>query len=196
MEYVLLVLLCYMVGSIPFSYIFSRMLGGVDIRSKGTGNVGATNVLRTLGIKVAVASLLGDVFKGAVSAWLGFYLGGPTLAALCVTAAVVGHCWPVFLGFKGGKGVATWGGAILILMPLMGLIGAANLVIIIAASGFVSLGSICTVAILPIIIFLMHYPWQYVAMSLIIAAIIIFRHKTNLERLHNGTESRINQKDF
>lgn len=194
MQNVLLVLLCYIVGSIPFSYIFSRLLGGVDIRSQGTGNVGATNVLRTLGLKIAVASLVGDVLKGAVSAWLGFFLGGPALAAICVTAAVAGHCWPVFLGFRGGKGVATWGGALLTLMPLIGLIGAANLVIIIAASGFVSLGSVCTVAILPLIIFLMHYPWQYTVMSLVVAIIIIFRHRTNLERLHNGTERKINEK--
>ena len=191
---VLLVLLCYILGSIPFSFIFSRVLGGVDIRARGTGNVGATNVLRTLGIKIAVASLLGDVLKGAVSAWLGLYYGGPSLAALCTIMAVVGHCWPVFLGFRGGKGVATWGGALLVLMTTDALIAAANLVIIIAISRFVSLGSICTVAILPFLALLTNQPWQYVVLCFVAAGIVIFQHRTNIERLRHGTEKKINEK--
>ena len=191
---ILLVLLCYILGSIPFSFIFSRVLGGVDIRARGTGNVGATNVLRTLGIKIAAASLLGDILKGAVSAWLGFYYGGPSLAALCTIMAVAGHCWPVFLGFRGGKGVATWGGALLVLMTTDALIAAAMLVIIIAISRFVSLGSICTVAILPFLALLTNQPWQYVVLCLVAAGIVIFQHKTNIERLRHGTEKKINEK--
>ena len=191
---ILLVLLCYILGSIPFSFIFSRVLGGVDIRARGTGNVGATNVLRTLGIKIAAASLLGDVLKGAVSAWLGLYFGGPSLAALCTTMAVAGHCWPVFLGFRGGKGVATWGGALLVLMTTDALIAAANLVIIIAISRFVSLGSICTVAILPFLALLTNQPWQYVVLCFVAAGIIIFQHRTNIVRLRQGTEKKISEK--
>ncbi|NLB19067.1 MAG: acyl-phosphate glycerol 3-phosphate acyltransferase, partial [Syntrophomonadaceae bacterium] len=115
MQEIVLVLLCFLLGSIPFSYIFSRLWGGVDIRAQGTGNVGATNVLRTLGIKVALASLTGDIFKGLVAAWLGMHFGGVSLAAACGAAAMAGHCWPVFLRFRGGKGVATGAGVVIYL---------------------------------------------------------------------------------
>lgn len=194
MKEILLVLFCYIIGSIPFSYIFSRVLGGVDIRARGTGNVGATNVLRTLGIKIAVVSLTGDVLKGAVSAWLGLYFGGPGLAALCTLMAVAGHCWPLFLKFRGGKGVATWGGALLVLMTTDALIAASILLIIITVSRIVSLGSICTVAILPVLALLTKQPWQYVVLSFVIGSIVIFQHRSNIERLRQGTEKKINEK--
>jgi len=194
MKEILLVLLCYIIGSIPFSYIFSRVWGGVDIRSKGTGNVGATNVLRTLGIKIAVASLLGDLLKGVAAAWLGLYLGGPSLGAICATMAVVGHCWPIFLGFKGGKGIATSCGALTLLMPVVGLICSANFIIVIAVSRYVSLGSITTAALLPILVLATQQPWQYLVMSLVLSGIAIFRHRTNIDRLRRGTEKKIHDK--
>lgn len=194
MKEILLVLLCYILGAIPFSYIFSRVLGGVDIRAKGTGNVGATNVLRTLGIKIAVLALLGDLTKGAAAAWLGLHFGGLNLAAACATMAVVGHCWPVFLGFKGGKGIATSAGALLVLMPLIFLIAAANFVIVIAISRYVSLGSISTAVILPIVVLLTGQPWQYVVMVCVMAITAIYRHRTNIQRLRQGTEKKLNEK--
>lgn len=194
MQEILLVLLCYILGSIPFSYIFSRVLGGVDIRSKGTGNVGATNVLRTLGIKIAVFALLGDLTKGAGAAWLGLQFGGPNLAAACATMAVIGHCWPIFLGFKGGKGIATSAGALMVLMPPIGFIALANFIIIIAISRYVSLGSITTAVILPILVVLTNQPWQYVVMVFVMAITAIYRHRTNIERLRQGTEKKINEK--
>jgi glycerol-3-phosphate acyltransferase PlsY len=194
MKEILLVLLCYFLGSIPFSFIFSRVFGGVDIRAKGTGNVGATNVLRTLGIKIAVASLLGDLLKGAMAAWLGLHFGNQGLAALCAAAAVTGHCWPVFLGFRGGKGVATSGGAVLVLMPTILLILAATFVIVIAVSRFVSLGSLCVAVILPVSALLTIQPWPYIAMSFVLAVMVIFQHRTNIVRLRQGTEKKINEK--
>lgn len=194
MKEILVVLLCYIIGSIPFSYIFSRVLGGVDIRAKGTGNVGATNVLRTLGIKIAVASLLGDLLKGAAAAWLGLYFGGPGLAAVCAAVAVLGHCWPVFLRFKGGKGVATSCGILLALVPMIGLIALAIFVTVIAVSRYVSLGSVCTAAILPVVVLLTHQPWQYMAMIFVLASLVIFKHRENIERLRQGTEKKINEK--
>lgn len=194
MKEILLVLLCYLIGAIPFSYIFSRALGGVDIRARGTGNVGATNVLRTLGIKIAVLSLLGDLSKGAVSAWLGLHFGGMNLAAICATIAVMGHCWPIFLGFRGGKGVATAAGVVLILMPKVFLLLAVIFVVIIGVTRYVSLGSICAAASLPILAGLVYHPKIYAAMSLLIAVMIIFRHRTNIERLRHGTEKKITEK--
>lgn len=192
--WVLLPLLSYIIGSVPFSYIFSRFLGGVDIRTKGTGNVGATNVLRSVGIKVAVASLAGDLLKGLMAAWLGSYFGGPGLAAVCSVAVVVGHCWPVFLGFRGGKGVATAAGVIFMLMPLIILLEALVFVSIIAFSRYVSLGSVSAALVFPVAALVSQQPWQYVIMSLIISAIIVYRHRTNIERLRQGTESKLTEK--
>jgi glycerol-3-phosphate acyltransferase PlsY len=191
---VLLVLLCYLIGSIPFSYIFSRVFGGIDIRAKGTGNVGATNVLRTLGIKIALLSLIGDLFKGVLAAWLGLIVGGETLGALCGSAVVIGHCWPVFLGFRGGKGVATSAGVFVVLVPPVLLMLAVVFVTLAAVTRYVSLGSICAAALLPFMLLFMHQPWSYIIMGLILTSIVIFRHRENIKRLRNGTEKKINEK--
>ncbi|PKM77028.1 MAG: acyl-phosphate glycerol 3-phosphate acyltransferase [Firmicutes bacterium HGW-Firmicutes-15] len=194
MKEVLLVLFCYLLGSIPFSYIFSRLLGGVDIRAKGTGNVGATNVLRTLGVKIALASLMGDFLKGVLAAWLGLHFGGEILAALCASMAVVGHCWPIFLGFKGGKGVATSAGLLLVLMPSVMLIIMLTFVTLIAVTRYVSLGSVCGAALLPLMLLFMHQPWSYIIMGFVLSGIVLFRHRENIQRLRKGTEKKINEK--
>jgi glycerol-3-phosphate acyltransferase PlsY len=184
-------IICYLIGSVPFSFIFARFLGGVDIRKKGSRNVGATNVLRSSGWQVALTALLGDVSKGLISAWLGYLLGGESLAAFCSIAAVAGHCWPVFLGFRGGKGVATAAGVILFLMPKVIIPLLLIFVIIIIFTRYVSLGSISVAALLPVIAIIMGEPWKYVAMSIIIAAVVIARHHANITKLRNGTEARI-----
>lgn len=189
-----LVILCYLIGSIPFSYIFSRFFGGVDIRSKGTGNVGATNVLRTVGKKVAAAALLGDFLKGFLAAWIGYTMGGTTVAAICAVIAVVGHCWPIFLGFKGGKGVATSAGLILFLMPSVFPILVLVFVGLIALTRYVSLGSISAAIIFPFLVFITHQPWPYIIMSLILSIMVLIRHSGNIDRLRKGNERRINEK--
>jgi glycerol-3-phosphate acyltransferase PlsY len=194
MKEVLLVLLCYLLGSIPFSYIFSRVLGGVDIRARGTGNVGTTNVLRTLGVKIALASLMGDFFKGVLAAWLGLHFGGEILAALCACIVVVGHCWPIFLGFRGGKGVATSAGVLLVLVPPVMLMVMLTFVAVIAVTRYVSLGSVCGAALLPLILLFMHQPWSYIIMGFILASIVLFQHRTNIERLRKGIEKKIDEK--
>jgi glycerol-3-phosphate acyltransferase PlsY len=194
MKEVLLVLLCYLLGSIPFSYIFSRVWGGVDIRAKGTGNVGATNVLRTLGIKIALASLIGDFLKGVLAAWMGFYMGGEMLAAVCASIVVVGHCWPIFLGFRGGKGVATSAGVLLVLVPPVMLMLAITFVTLIALTRYVSLGSVCGAVFLPLMLLFMHQPWSYIIMGLILSSIVLFRHRDNIQRLRKGTEKKVNEK--
>ncbi|NMC27088.1 MAG: glycerol-3-phosphate 1-O-acyltransferase PlsY [Syntrophomonadaceae bacterium] len=194
MKEIVLTLACYLIGSVPFSYLFSRYLGGVDIRSRGTGNVGATNVLRTLGMKIALLSLLGDVFKGVLAAWLGLVFGGEGLAALCTVAVVIGHCWPLFLDFRGGKGVATSAGALLVLMPLITLILLVTFVTIIAVSRYVSLGSVCAAVLLPLLALVMREPWQYLLMTVVLAGMVLFRHRTNIERLRRGCESKLGQR--
>lgn len=190
----LLVLLSYLVGSIPFSYIFSRFLGGVDIRTKGTGNIGATNVLRSVGTKVAIASLAGDLVKGLLAAWWGSYFGGPGLAAVCSVAVVVGHCWPIFLRFRGGKGVATAAGVIFILFPLVGLLAALIFFTVVGVSRYVSLASVSTALAFPFLVLLTDQPWQYVVMAVIIAVIVVYRHRSNIERLRQGTEAKVSEK--
>lgn len=192
--WVLLPLVAYLLGSVPFSYLFSRFWGGIDIRTKGTGNVGATNVLRSAGIKIAVAALAGDIMKGMLAAWLGSHFGGPAMAATCGAAVVVGHCWPVFLGFRGGKGVATAGGVIIMLMPLVALLEALTLFTIAAVSRYVSLGSVCAGLILPLLALFSGQPRSYVMMSLVLAAIIVYRHRSNIQRLRKGTESKLTEK--
>ncbi|MEQ8237489.1 MAG: glycerol-3-phosphate 1-O-acyltransferase PlsY [Syntrophomonadaceae bacterium] len=194
MKEIVFTIACYLIGSVPFSYLFSRYLGGVDIRSRGTGNVGATNVLRTLGMKIALLSLLGDVLKGVLAAWLGLAFGGEGLAALCTVAVVTGHCWPLFLDFRGGKGVATSAGALMVLMPLITLILLVTFVTIIAVSRYVSLGSVCAAVLLPLLALVMQEPWQYLLMSVLLAGMVLFRHRTNIERLRQGCESKLGQK--
>lgn len=194
MEKILLVILCYFIGAIPFSYIFNRIFGGGDIRKKGSGNVGATNVLRTMGIKIALAALAGDLLKGVLAAWVGLHFGGNILASVCAVAAVIGHCWPAFLGFRGGKGVATSTGIILFLMPKVFLVLLFLFLSIVIISRYVSLGSICGAALFPIILILLSKPLPYLLMGLIMAAIVVYRHKENIIRLRNGTEGKLGNK--
>lgn len=191
MREVIFVIICYLIGSIPFSFIFGRILGGVDIRTKGSHNVGATNVLRSLGWQVALAALLGDVSKGLISAWLGYSQGGEILAALCCIAAVAGHCWPAFLRFRGGKGVATAAGVVLFLMPKAIIPLLLIFIIIVAITRYVSLGSISVAGLLTVVALIMGEPLTYVFMSIIIAIIVIARHHGNITKLRNGTEAKI-----
>ncbi len=187
-----IIILCYLIGSIPFSYVFTRLLTKQDIRKKGSGNVGATNVLRTSGVKVGIIALAGDLLKGVVAASLGSYAGGEMLAALCAFTAVAGHCYPVFLKFKGGKGVATAAGAILVLMPGVLVILALSLVCITWATRYVSLGSVTAACMFPLLVILFDKSWAYIIMSLCIAALVIYRHRANIERLRHGNEPKIN----
>ncbi|HNX28631.1 MAG TPA: glycerol-3-phosphate 1-O-acyltransferase PlsY [Syntrophomonadaceae bacterium] len=194
MQEILLVLLCYLIGSIPFSYIFSRFLGGVDIRLKGSGNVGATNVLRNLGIKVAVLALAGDIFKGFITAWIAFTFGGPVLFFLCPAAAIIGHCYPVFLKFKGGKAVATTAGIVLYIDPLIFIILLLALCLIVLISRYVSLGSLIVSFSLPFMGILFDHNLEIILLFFFAASLIIYKHKENIERLRKGTESKISSR--
>lgn len=194
MKEVLAVLLCYLIGSIPFSYIFSQLLGGVDIRTRGSHNVGATNVLRTVGIGVALTALAGDVSKGIAAAWIGSFLGGADLTAVCSIAVVVGHCWPIFLRFRGGKGVATAAGVVLFLMPKLIPPLVLLFILIIVITRYVSLSSICVAVCLPPGAMITGEPRSYIIMSVIIAVMVIQRHHENINKLRNGSESRINER--
>lgn len=183
--------LCYLLGAIPFSYIFVRLLKGFDIRQQGSGNVGSTNVLRTAGKGVALAALTGDLLKGVLAAWLGLHFAGEQMASICAVAAVVGHCWSVFLGFKGGKGVATSAGIALFFMTKATIVLLIIFIIIVAISRYVSLASISVAALLPLTALILHKPNHLLIMSLVLAVMVIYQHRENIQRLRNGTEGKI-----
>lgn len=194
-----IILVCYILGSVPFSYIFGRLFGKVDITTRGSGNVGATNVLRTTSIPVAILALVGDVGKGMAAVWIGTMTGGDMagatlLGTLCGAAVVLGHCYSVFMNFKGGKGVATAAGVLLVLMPDIVVVLVVVFLILVVFTRYVSLGSISVAAALPFLSMFYMKPWPYVAMSFLISTVVIYRHRVNIERLKNGTESRITEK--
>jgi len=184
------------VGALPVGYLVSRVIG-IDIRQRGSGNMGATNVLRAAGWGPAILTLVGDVAKGYAGAWIGSWAapGRPAWAAAAVVLVVVGNCWPVFLGFRGGKGVATGLGAFLRLTPWALLPAALVWLALLASFRFVSLASICAVFGLPLAVRLLGYPGPAGAAAAAVAAIVIWRHAANIRRLLAGTEARFGQKD-
>ncbi|HZJ83911.1 MAG TPA: glycerol-3-phosphate 1-O-acyltransferase PlsY [Syntrophomonadaceae bacterium] len=191
---ILIIISAYIIGSIPFSLLVGKFIAGVDIRQRGSGNIGATNVLRTLGTGGAILALLGDLLKGLVATWLGMLVGGPGLAAICAILVIIGHCYSVFLAFKGGKGVATSAGIMLYLMPKVVVILLVTFVIVVALSKYVSLGSITVATLFPVMAVLLSYSNVYIIMSFVMAIIVVFQHRENIVRLRNGKENRIGQK--
>lgn len=186
-----LVIVCYLIGSIPFSFLLVRLAGGEDIRTKGSGNVGATNVLRTTGIGVAVLALVGDLLKGLLAAWLGSIIGGPVLAAVCAAVSVIGHCYPVFLGFRGGKGVATSGGIILLLTPKVFWVLLVVFLTVVLLTRYVSLASVTIAVLFPVACIVLGYPVPFIIMAVLMGLLVTFRHRENIERLRSGTEPKL-----
>jgi glycerol-3-phosphate acyltransferase PlsY len=187
---VALIILCYLIGAIPFSYLVSQ-LKGVDIRTRGSGNVGATNVLRTLGPALGAAALWGDFLKGLAAAWIGTMAGGEWLMVGCALAAVLGHCYSVFLRFRGGKGMATSAGIVLYLLPKIFLIMLVVFVGVVALLRYVSLGSITVAILFPILTLVMNEPHELLVFSVLLAALVVYRHSENIDRLRKGTESKL-----
>ena len=195
MKEFLLVIICYLVGSIPFSYIVSRRLGKVDIRKTGSGNVVATNVLRSAGLAPAILAVVGDILKGVFAAWLAAVMGGGVLLLLCPLAAVVGHCYPVYLRFRGGKGVATSTGALLFLTPYSILYLFIAFVGEVGLSRIVSLGSLTAAVFIPFVTMFLYPQERFVIiLTFLLAILVIYRHKDNIRRLLAGKEPRIGEK--
>jgi len=183
----------YLLGSIPTSYLTVRLIKGQDLRTLGSGNLGATNLFRVLGWKYAVPVGLFDMLKGAVPVLVfAPRAGGTDVAAILLgTAAIAGHVFSVFVGFKGGKGVATGAGVVLGLAPWAFLVAFATWALIVKASGYVSLGSIVASGILPLAVYILHperRPLLWVFGGL--AAAIVLLHRANIRRLLAGTENR------
>lgn len=187
--------LVYLIGSIPVGFLIARAAGGFDIRGKGSGNIGATNVLRTLGAVPAVLTLLGDVAKGYVAVRAAEVIGPePVWGAAGVLLAIVGNCWPIFLRFKGGKGVATALGAFLALAPKAVLVAMAVWIVLTAAFRYVSLASTVACVAFAISVWLLGYPQAYGVAAGCAAALIVWRHRENVKRLLSGTEHRLGER--
>jgi glycerol-3-phosphate acyltransferase PlsY len=183
----------YLIGSIPFSFLVARAFGVADVRRVGSGNVGATNVLRNAGKPAGAVALVLDVAKGALAVALALRLapGHPVLPAVAAAAAVVGHVYPVWLGLRGGKGVATGLGAFAVLEPTAALITLPIFGLAVATTHFASLGSVVGAVSLAVLTLFFRGPDPVALAALATAALILFRHRSNLRRILDGTERRL-----
>ena len=205
--YIIVGIVAYLIGSISFSVIISKKMAGFDVREKGSGNAGATNMLRSVGKKAAILTLLGDALKGVVAILFAIIVGAIAKSAdksLLVQIAgilvVVGHTYPVFFGFKGGKGVATALGVLLMTNWKIGLICLVFALVIMALTRIVSAGSVVAAVLFPVLVLFMHTNYtisegsSYFIYSIILAAIVIFNHRANIQRILNGTENKLSFK--
>jgi glycerol-3-phosphate acyltransferase PlsY len=188
---VLAILGGYLLGSLPFGYWLPLVFRGEDIRTRGSGNVGASNVFRVYGRRLGAAVALLDVAKGFAAALLGLWAGGALVGVLAASAAMLGHARPVFLRFeKGGKMVATAGGATFALAPLAAAICLGVWIVVFGLTRYASLASIATAISLAVLVVALGYPWPVVVFGVAGAVAVIFLHRQNIRRLLGGTEHR------
>ena len=193
-ETLLLWTLCYLLGCIPFGILFARK-NKINLREHGSGNIGATNVSRVLGKKAGLMTLAGDVSKGVAAVVLAStLLGHPWKIAIAGLMVFIGHVYPVFLRFKGGKGVATGLGVFLFLMPFATFTVMGVFVVTLWASGYVSLSSVLASLFLPLFGVYYQYPPEFMAVSVVVALIVLHRHHENMQRVLDGNESRFLKK--
>jgi glycerol-3-phosphate acyltransferase PlsY len=191
---VIAVVAAYLIGSIPFALLLARR-HGIDVRRVGSGNLGATNVLRTVGARAAIVTLLLDAGKGTMAVVVAQQLAdGTVVPVLGALAAIVGHVWPVWLGFRGGKGVATAAGAFALLAPVALSVAALAFGLTVWLTRFVSLGSIVAALALVGVLLVTRSPLILTAGATIAALVIIAGHRDNMARLMKGTEHRLGQR--
>lgn len=192
---ILRILISYLIGSIPTAYIFGRLLKGIDIRNFGSGNVGATNALRVLGKGPAITVLVLDILKGLVA--VAFLGNEETLRIIFGLGCILGHNWPVFLGFKGGKGIATSFGVLAGLsikiagLRLILLLAVLTWILILAIVRIVSVASISTAVFLPMYMVMFRQSKMLISLSILLCIFVILRHKSNLKRVFQGKEPRL-----
>ncbi len=194
MSAALLVLFGYVLGSIPTGFLVGRAFG-VDVRKVGSGNIGMANVLRAAGKWPAALTMLGDMLKGLIPVIVARnFTDNPWVLAIVALAAVVGHCWPVFLRFKGGKGVATGAGTSIGLVPLVGLGLFVFWWIVVLLSRYTSLGAIAVMVVSPFAFWLSGQPLPYVLYAVIGGTLVLWRHRENARALMKGTERKIGER--
>ncbi len=203
--YIIVAIIAYAIGSINFSVIISRKMAGFDVRDKGSGNAGTTNVLRTVGKKAAVITLFCDIMKGVVAVLISLLVGiiaknssSAILVEVSAFFVVLGHTYPIFFEFRGGKGVATSLGIILLINWKIGLICLVFALMLMVITRMVSLGSISAAvlfAVLTIFIrdsYIVDFEFSFIIFGFLMAALVIFNHRSNLKRIIAGTENRLN----
>ncbi|MHC2995366.1 MAG: glycerol-3-phosphate 1-O-acyltransferase PlsY [Candidatus Atribacteria bacterium] len=196
MKIVLVIIICYLLGSIPFGYIIGKLFKKTDIREYGSGNIGTTNAFRILGPSLASLVLIGDIGKGIFSIYLVRFLNIDNLFILTIAglAVICGHDWSLFLRFKGGKGVATTFGVIFSFNLVISILAVIVWVIIIIFTKYASLASISSLTAVVIFMILLKQPYEYVIFSIIILILTVFRHKENIKRLRLGKEKKFGEK--
>lgn len=209
--YIIIAVIAYLIGSINFSIILSKRMAGFDIREKGSGNAGTTNMLRAVGKKAAVITLICDILKGVVSILIAVLAGKIVknldnaflLVQLAGIFVIIGHTFPVFFKFKGGKGIATALGVLLMINWQIGLICLIFALVLMALTKMVSVGSIAAAILFPILVAFIdqnyivqtsNSNWSYLVFSIIVALLVIFNHRANVQRILNGTENRLSFK--
>ena len=193
--YAFLIIASYFIGAIPSGVVLAKAFSSKDIRQEGSGNIGATNVTRVLGKKLGALTLAGDLLKGFLPVFVGSYLVS-SLSVVCLMglAAFLGHLFPVYLRFKGGKGVATALGVFLYFAPSVILVEIVIFVAVVGIWKYVSLGSLIAAAAMPLLLLLFAFPKPVVLLSMAFALLIFIKHKANIQRLLNGTENKFGTK--
>lgn len=194
-ELILVLGLSYLLGSVPFGLVFTKLAGMGDIREIGSGNIGATNVLRTGRKDLALATLLLDAGKGAIAVLLTRYLVSPDLAVFAGAAAFIGHCFPLYLKFNGGKGVATFFGTLLAISPVLGGASIGVWLVVAALFRISSLSALCASLAAPLISSYFYADTGYWAAISFMTLVIFVRHRENIARIIAGEEPRIGKKD-
>ena len=207
--YIIVAIIAYLIGSISFSVIISKKMAGFDVREKGSGNAGTTNVLRSVGKKAAVITLICDVLKGVVAILLALLAGvifkdldKALLVQLAGVFVIIGHTFPIFFKFKGGKGIATSLGVLLMINWQIGLICLVFALLLMALTRMVSVGSIAAAVLFPVLVIFINQNYivaessnlSYLIFSVIIALLVFFNHRANLKRIATGTENKISFK--
>lgn len=195
MNYVLGCIVCYLLGAVPFSVLFSRGMLHKDVRRYGSGNPGTSNMTRAFGIKYGLLVLLFDMAKGFGAVYLGQWIMEPLGAYLGALCAVAGHNWPIYLKFKGGKGVATTVGVMLAFVPYITLIAMACFLVVLAVSRYFSLGSLVCLGLVWVLVICLHFADTYLVVLCSVLVLVAFvQHRANIRRLKNGTENRFGSK--
>ena len=203
--YIIVSIIAYLLGSISFSIIISKKMAGFDVREKGSGNAGATNVLRSVGKKAAILTLICDCLKGVLAILVAFVVGKivknldeSLLIQLAGVFVILGHTFPVFFKFKGGKGVATSLGVLLMTNWQIGLICLVFALVLMVLTRFVSLGSIGAAILFPVLTVFIHTNYlvsgNYIIFAIILAVLVVFNHRTNVQRLLAGKENKLSFK--
>ncbi|GIO83566.1 glycerol-3-phosphate acyltransferase 2 [Paenibacillus faecis] len=193
---VVAVIVCYLLGSVSFSVLLAKSLKGIDIRQHGSGNAGATNTLRVLGKGPAILVLALDVLKGIAAVWIGRWLGGDSawVASLSGIAAIIGHNWPVYFRFRGGKGIATTIGVMATLVFFPALYAGIIAILSIVFTRYVSLGSLIFVFLTPVFLAVTGEFGPYFWASLVICVFAFWRHRTNIVKIAQGKENKLGSK--